>query len=161
MNSRYLQRTVGIPNMTSVTVANPGPNISIQPNYFHFNPKTQKYRMGDDISSLQKAKKWHDCHQVEGEILGVVCTTQVGIVQAEYEKVLAHIVGTPTKIEVDLLEDSLIVQHNPLEILLENANQIKIIGNVYNMKIDFRSGDFHLGNIFLGMIGERFTIELI
>lgn len=161
MNARYLQKTVGVPNMPGVTVANPGPNVSLKPNYFHFNPNTQKYRMGDDIISLQQSRVWHESHYIEGKVLGSSCTTQVGLTQAEYGKVLAHVSGTPTRVEVDLLENSQVGPQHPLEVFIPIASQIEIAGNQYAMKIDFGSGNFHMSNIPIGTIGERFTIELL
>jgi hypothetical protein len=97
MNDKYFSRLVTPPKGSNIKVANPGSNVTIRSNYFHVNPNTQQYRIGDDLITLQQARAWYEYHQVEGKILDATCTTTVGIIPKEYEKVLAHVPGVPTK----------------------------------------------------------------
>lgn len=161
MNNNYFSRLIALPNNPNIKIANPGPNVTIKPNYFHLNPNTKQYRMGEDMITLQQAKVWYEPHQMEGKILGSTCATTVGITPTEYEKILAHVPGASTRIEVDLLEDSLLAPHHPFEVFITNSNNIEILGQIYSMKIDFNSGNFHSSNILIGVIGEKFCIELL
>jgi len=158
MNEHYFSRVLDEPSQSNCKAAEPDPGFKINGNYFHINNSTKTFRYADDMISLGSAKNWIEFHHVEGTIKGSSCTTTVGLTKVEYNKILKK-GATPVVVEVDLLEDDQ-PGHNPLEVFLANSGEVVIIGTTYQIKIDFSSGDFHQSALHIGMIGERFKIEI-
>ena len=158
MNLNYLNILTPLPKQSGVVLANPGTNVKLTPNYFHYTNKS--FRMGDDFLSLQSSSKWYQFHVAERKVIYPSIETHVGITEEELDKI--NSLAPPleeVEIEVDLLRCNQNSQ-TPTEIFLPNGSEIEINGDIYKLIIQYSSGNFHMSNIPIGIIGERFKIKV-